>query len=280
MAESVCPDFGRLAGGFERCQRLVTTDGDAAVGKAERALESSRPRWASMHMCCDVRRVSQIGKKSADVMQSQVTGMIQLALSLGTAGAMSSFRRMLRHVVGERLRVRAGVAGPTADSRRQALLDLFFPEVPGRGSSFMHRRIIAAFANGDWSSADCAEHYSVGCCAGEEDTRQKMTTLLCNTLARSCCPVFPRARWTRADATINWLGLLWSIHELLPAVIVRWACNLGTSRRTVCDQAGDHTFQLRAITGDALPTEEGPSDEAAAAGASGGVSDAGVGQMR
>ena len=89
------PKMPRIMDRFSRCQRLATTDGDGAIAKAERSMANSDSRSMMMHLTCDVHRVSGIGRKIADLLSADVSGMIQLALSLSTSGAMRSFRRLL-----------------------------------------------------------------------------------------------------------------------------------------------------------------------------------------
>lgn len=231
MASQVSLQLGRLSDRFQRVQRLSTTDGDAAVGKAERAIAAEDPRQHCLHTTCEVHRVSLLARKVGDLMSADVTGMVNLALSLGTAASMRSFRRVLRDIVVQQLRLRPALPEPAAERHRQALLDLFCPVQLGRGSSVIKRRMIEALANGDWSREGCIEHVCRGCCTGASDTQNKMASILCNMLARSACPIFPRSRWTRVDQTLCWLGMLWSVHRLLPAVLTEWASRLGLRGR-------------------------------------------------
>lgn len=229
MAEQVSPALDKLSARFERVQRLAATDGDNAIGKAERALSVAlQPRVACLHTTCDAHRTSAIARKIADMTPSETSGMIQLALTLSAAGAMRSFRKILRKVVVDRLLIRQSEPGLLAQERRQSLLDLFCPVQPENGSTLIRRRVVEALANGDWDQAGCVEHVCKGCCRSREDTAGKMASMLCNILARQACPVFPRSRWTRADRTLRWLGMLWSLHRLLPTVYMEWASRLGT----------------------------------------------------
>lgn len=228
LCRLVDPGFGRLIDRFSRVQRLVTTDGAAAIAKAERAYAQERPQQAVMHLVCEVHRVSHIGKRFDELMPQDVGNMVHLARSLHQPGAMKRFRAILRLEIAASLEIRHGSPGPDADQRREAILDLFCPIVPGQGKSLFKRRVVAALANGDYSVRGRFQHFCRGCCRGREDTVYKLTTLYCNLVARSACPVFPRSRWTRSELTMQWLGLLAMTHNLLSVVYTKWAAELGT----------------------------------------------------
>lgn len=249
LCRDVEPVMPRIMDRFQRCQRLAMTDGDAAIAKAERALAKKRTTVPTLHLSCDVHRLSSIGRRSSDIMASDVTGMIQVALSLGSAGAVQSFRRVLRQVLQRRLRIVTGAPGPRADDRRRALLNMFCPLVPGKGASVYRRRLISALANGDWGKSGCFEHYCNGCCRSAEDAEQKILTVLPNLVARQACPSFPRSRWTRAERTLRWLGLLWAMHNLLAEVYIEWARNCGTKSRP-------HAAQESAFVSGAPPLQD------------------------
>lgn len=274
LCRQVTPTMPKIMDRFRRCQRLVTTDGDGAIARAERAMAQSESRSATMHQLCDVHRVSAIGKRSAEIISGDVTGMIQLALSLSSAGAMASFRRILRRALLDRLRIRLGTPGLVADERRGALLDLFFPIIPGRGTSVFRRRLIAGLANGDWDKPDVFEHYCNGCCKSEEDTRHKVCTLLVNVLARHACPTFPRSRWTRADRTLRWLGGLWVVHNLLPTVYSEWACRFLSKTRAARGASQGGPSSLAPIADMDMPEVEADGSELVGDAAAGQVDEA------
>lgn len=222
---------GAVADRFQRLQRVAITDSDAAISKAERAIARAEGGQPNLHLTCDIHRASAIAKRAADFTPGEVSGLIQLALSLSSASACRSFREVLRRVIADRLQIRQGSAGPAAEKHRQSVLDLFCPVLPGRGSSLVRRRTVSALANGDYSQSHCVQHFCNGCCANEEEAKRRVTRSLCSAFTRRACPVFPRSRWTKADATLRWVGLLAVVHDLLRVVYTTWALQFGAHIR-------------------------------------------------
>ena len=227
----VHPPMCRLEGRFNRSQKLAQTDGDNSLGKAERNDSRAHPARADMHLQCVVHKIAGMAKGFTRLVKLDITQIIHLALSLCSAGAMKVFRKMLREVIMLRLVIIDGAPGDADNDHREAVLNTFCPVVANKGSSLFKRRMVGALANGRYSVEDVFEHWEVGCCVDEEDTRRKLVTVYVNMVARTACPVFPRHRWTRVCETLRWLGLLAATHNLLPEVYARFAEYHGTKRR-------------------------------------------------
>ena len=138
---------------FNRSDRHAMIDSDGAVLRSERALSNTAPHRLLNHMLCRVHRIAKIATKGADAMlKDDVSSAIHIALTLQSAGAMRVFRRCLRKVICERVRVCRGSPSFAADLHRRKVLDLFVPIKPGVHASFVRRAIVEVCANGDYSS--------------------------------------------------------------------------------------------------------------------------------
>lgn len=225
----VSPPWQRIADRFERRQRLVTTDGAPEIMKAERVMHKANPFTASCHTLCSIHRVSAIAKRFGDHVAGDIGLIIHFALSLRPSGAMRRFRKLLRGVLGEWLVVLDGYTHVAADSHRTVVLDLCLPPLPDTPTTIKNRSLVEVLANGNYLAAGRFEHYCRGCCKDIRDTRRKIFEIYVPIVAGRRCPLFPRSRWTRSEATMRWLCLLSLTHGLLQETYQRWAASYGTT---------------------------------------------------
>ncbi len=57
-------------------------------------------------------------------MKGEISGILNLSLSLGSAASMGSFRRVLSSLVAERIAITRELLGPAADECRDFVLSL------------------------------------------------------------------------------------------------------------------------------------------------------------
>lgn len=177
------PQCDVIGGRFQRCQRLATTDGDKACGLAERAAANGRKQWEHCHSLCDLHRVALVAKRLHRLMPFEMTGIINISLSLKVAGGMRLFRSILRRVLAERVRRLEGRPGPHADWHREAVLNTFCPADPQRPSSMSQRLIVSRLANGNYQNCNEVEHFCEGCCNNEAETIAKFCTVFTRAIA-------------------------------------------------------------------------------------------------
>lgn len=247
-----------LEGRFLRAERLSTTDAHAANLRAERTIAFEAPSLAHCHHLCDIHKVSHIAQKVGALVDSDISGLVHMALSLQAGGSMRQFRKVLRKRLSQCVVRLAGSPGPGADAHRRCVLDTFLPVLPKRPGSRMRRATVELLANGDYSVPGVVQHYCRGCCKDASDTRVKFATVLSNALANTAPKVFPRSRWTGADECLRFFGLLASLNGLLKDVYTEWAESLGTKLPA--------TMKLGASVGDAYELEEHADDDGAGAG--------------
>eukprot|EP00959_Pyramimonas_sp_CCMP1952_P082593 1725925-Pyramimonas_sp.AAC.1 len=233
-----CLDFSQkgldaVAALFQRRDRHVMSDSDTAVLRGERCLATKRPDTAVLQGFCRLHRISSIATNGIDKMlKDDVTGIINIALSLKASGAMRVFRRSLRAIIRDRLVVLRGSPGPVADLRRAKLLDAFCPIHPGDGKALIDRAVVELCANGNWDNHDVFEVYV----AGPYD-RDEIIHYICvhfvKVVAGKCFRPYPRSRWTGARGTLERLGLLMNIHGLFEAAHVHFCKSYNVTVRQV-----------------------------------------------
>jgi len=213
-----------LLASFRRRQRVVCTDGDAAVMKCERCVSAGQASVDTLHTRCEIHKIYGMHKVVFDQMKAVISKLKHIALSLNASDGMRSFRVVLRRVVAERLDYRDNsVPSQHNFMQNKRILDLFLP--PSNATSRLRRAIVLVLANGDWLDRRSLVHHCVGrqCCADKVACRAKFTTFLVNALAGASPPVWPQARWLGAEAAIGWIGLLQAVHGLLGVAYCAWA---------------------------------------------------------
>lgn len=257
------PNMRNLEGRFGRVQRLLTTDGDAACAKAGRAQAVEERFVGHLRLTCDVHKTSHVAQRVDSLASLEVTGMVNLALSLQAPGAMRDFRKHLRKYLSSTVVRLAGSPSAAADRHRIAILDMYCPPIRGRPQKQLKRAIVAALANGDYRETGQVQHYCQGCCQNEAETKLKFVSVFTNLLAGRAPRVFPRSRWTGADECLRWLGLVASIHGLLGKVYPAWAAAMGTKLPKSAADPGQASF----LQGGDMVVESEDADAFAAWGA-------------
>lgn len=179
-----CPDMAQLEGRFRRSERLSTTDGDKACCLAERAIAHEERHKSHGHSLCEIHRIALLAKKAYRLMSFELSGLVNIALSLRVPGGMRAFRQILRRVLSERtVRLTQGSPGQRADLSREAVLGMFAPVSGGSLGSLTRRLVISKLANGNYENMAEVEHYCSGCCSSREETVAKMVTVYTRAVA-------------------------------------------------------------------------------------------------
>ena len=224
---------------FQGSQRLVCTDADAAVEKAERIMEQADDDNC-LRTKCEIHRCYIWHGTVFEQVEAQINKLRHLALALQDGDSMRSFRAVLRDVLGEQLDFRPGeVARPREVAKSIKLLDIFAPSA-SLGNR-VKRAVILSLCNGDWSERARVTHRCQGCCTSREHCLSKMTTLFVAATVGAAPKVWPTDRWTGATPAIEWLGLLESVHGLLAMTFTRWA---GVKRVAELGSASNHVLAL------------------------------------
>ena len=207
----ICPNFALIAD-FERIVRVLTSDRDAAIRKAERRTAEENPMVSHIHFPCHIHIAAGIMGRVSELMKDGVSCLVELALCLGQAGAMAAFRKALREVLQQDLRIRLGAPPSEHEGHRRSILDLAYAGSP---AAFAARRsVVEGLANGDWSRRDVVEHWASGP-VSRSSIVNRFQKLFVWAVASASPRVFPRHRWTGAEDAIRWVLLLMSCHGLL-----------------------------------------------------------------
>ena len=209
--------------------RHSCTDKYTANFAAERGLSAIWSKQTLVHTTCDIHKLYSSTKSSMSVADPDVSGLLALALGWSESGAVATFKQALCRIFARRLVIYYSAA-PTEDADSKAsqyqrhLFDLFLPLTgvsPSRAKQHKLRRfVLGRLLNGHLYQKKQVQHYcSYGCCAHAEATLRIFAVYCAWALVPCQAPVFPRSRWTRWDAAIDWAGLIEGCHGLLSQVI-------------------------------------------------------------
>lgn len=202
--------------------RIPTCDRFGANLKAERLI-ASHHETLSIPFVCDVRKHSSCVQKSLHLASNTLSGLVNLALALESAGSLNRLRDCLQSIFEESLII-AHTPPPDEESdefqHRLAVYDLFLPL---RGPKDKKRRfILQAFANGNIQSSEIVHHCVYQCCDSHEETLKRFRSEVTEALLPTKLQVLNRKSWTGADRVLEWAGLLHSPYQLLPRILMRF----------------------------------------------------------
>ncbi|CAK0879157.1 unnamed protein product [Prorocentrum cordatum] len=200
----------------EQRVRLVTTDQGGGCIKCERGIaEKDRQGWQHLHLHCEVHITSLVHKNSFKLVTENVTGMVRCALSLKLAGHMGSFRQVLREVIGSMILFKVGAPPPEAFFYRRMALRLL-----SSSGSLVIQKFVALnkFPNGDWRNRSNVEVYVPAFPDGVDLDAHK---------AKYKTSLYPRDKWTGADACIDQFLSQELCHGLLTKAYPIWAKSMG-----------------------------------------------------
>jgi hypothetical protein len=214
-----------IASAFHRRQRIICNDGDGAIEKCERLVESRVPAIASMRNKCEVHRASGMRTKTMNVFGVMIRFLIHMSLSIGFGSAVAIMRQELKGVFKDKVDyVPHTSPPPSAKSELKHLLDIFASiRTP---STRLRRVIIETLFTGSPSSSRI-QHFCKGCCSGSEDCLAKFQSHGVVALAGFAPRPFPRHRWTRQEEGSNWLGLFEGLNRLFSETFRRFCCRVG-----------------------------------------------------
>eukprot|EP00971_Amphidinium_carterae_P277982 5518161-Amphidinium_carterae.5 len=200
-----------LASDIQPLQSLRNTTGESCL---------HRQTW-----CQHKRGIALATDKTyEDLIPHDVAGVIHLALSLGAPGAMDIFREALLEVVKERLVMKVGSPRPAALEHKCRILRM---SMSTSTNSAEKQAILYSVLNGDWFNTAEIEFYPGFLQKETVNDKEQVVNLvhaaLCSTIAGSKPSLWPRSRWTGADASINSIAILEHVHGLLSLVYAKFA---------------------------------------------------------
>ena len=204
--------------------RHTCSDRYSANNVAERLLSGFYSDSTLCHLWCDVHRLYSVIKGSLSIAEKDVSGCLAFALGFGEPGIVPTMRTALAKILLRRLCV---VHDDRPDGRvsqyRQDVFDMFLPlqnVSPARRKMNRKRRfVLSYFCNGPYWEETVYHFCPYGYCSSAESSLKAFVVFVSWALLPFRCPVYPRSRWTRADEAFDFVGLLCSVHNLLPALI-------------------------------------------------------------
>ena len=205
------------SGSFPFKMRVTTTDQAQANFAAEKTLVASRGKdWGSLHLPCLMHILAKVITKSFNLCEDQITGVINLTLSLSLGAQMTKFREALAEVISNQLSVVSGHGPPQdAEDYRSFVMKTFCSV----GKNLKVKQfLLQSFPNGDWRKRGVVEVYLPAHVQIDTNTlTKKLCKSLLLALTGSLYRVYPRHRWVGADASIEQIGLVEAIHGLCSA---------------------------------------------------------------
>ena len=148
---------------------------------------------------------------------------------------MEHLRAEAKDIIKRRVRICIGAPERTAAQKAQIedLFDLCLPRSgPREEANSIRRSELEVLLQGDvfsdeilWYLPDARVRL-----ANENDLKEYFSDRLSRLLVPGPLPLFPRHRWTGADATLEWL-LLTCVHNLMKAVVPGWLRRCGAGRK-------------------------------------------------
>ena len=141
--------MGLGARSFQGHGRAITTDGYTANFAAESALAVERHGDPSIHKSCLAHGVAGTYNKTFAPVDSFISGIIHIALSLGVGSSMSRFRHCLRLEISSRWSLLHGWPPASAVAWKRRVLRMFVTH----GNAIETRQTLLALCpNGEWRS--------------------------------------------------------------------------------------------------------------------------------
>ena len=170
--------------------------------------------WCSLHTSCNVHKIATCHKKTFDMVEPHIAGLIHWSLALSNSAMMNKFRETLRSLVEDRLVVLTGAPPLSARRFQEKALELF-----GQTGTrvAIKNYLLKTWLNGDWSNCGRVEVWVPPASQLQIPfLKQQVAKALVMATTSSAFRTYPRHRWTGCREAIDQLGLLMSIHGLGP----------------------------------------------------------------
>ena len=201
----------QLKAEFDRAQRGSCTDGDGAIGRAERAHEAHHG-VASLRSLCVVHKIGTMREDVCRVDAAVIRNVTHVSLSLRFGNHLKYFRTALRRVLTSRIRViRDRAPCPSARSRNETMLGAFIPNVR---KNRRRRLMLLSLLPGDWSDTTHVHAYPFSPDDKDETVVARVVFAVSALLVGSGPGSFPTRNWVRAEESPNWIGAMETIHRM------------------------------------------------------------------
>jgi hypothetical protein len=220
---------------------LITTDDHPSNVRAEQSIKAEPGGWNALHLVCDVHKLHGATSKVYDLCPADLSGLVNVSLSVSMATAMGRLRAELKRLLCARLTIYRGDAGADARSYRQGVLEIFgrscsldtpdtlvcglaasgdWKELRKRQRRQQQRhKVLTTLMNGEWRSRHEVQHFVLpGGYEKKEDCLRQICKYVVPALAGTGFRMFPRNRWLNSLESVDAIGLFIACHGLLPDV--------------------------------------------------------------
>ena len=231
--EDLAPELKRASRMFAVRIQHAVTDRYSANIKAELAMNADdKDGWILSHMFCKSHMIAQVLTKCTALLDSDISGVIALALAMQHAGSVQQLRKALNSIWSDRLLVKPGPAPQFPKRHRREVHDMFLSVLP-EGAAAGDKRYAAAntkrkqqrmilehYLNGELRSPEICHYTTTG--KTRAQILREFEVWVTPALVPGRCEVFPRSRWVGADLAVDFAGLLAAHHNIFGDLVARW----------------------------------------------------------
>lgn len=220
--------------------------------RAESHFKFTNPKQTTLEFPCDVHKKATYLKGALNVVQSVISGVVNVGLSLEGIGSLATLRDILQSVFREKLEVVFdNPPGGAIAKHRLAVLDLVCApphrnKTPELAAKTKKRRLILNyFCNSDLEKDEIVHYCPFACCSSPETTLAYFLEYVTWALLPRKMGVLSRKSWVGMDAQFDWLCTLSAFWNLHRHVIIKYTGSpsriLPTSTAT---DSSDSTFMI------------------------------------
>ena len=234
------PGLDDCAEKFQHHMYLFSSDEFSANGLTQWGLQALAPGRMQLSTLCDIHKGSTAQSRVFDLCGPAISAVINFALSTAQAGSTGKLQTFLADIIGAKFELKVGTPQVPHDAREHrksvfdlylAIPDFFAQETADAVSSKsrlritqrkQQRAILEHFLNDDIRKDQMIHWAQPGEYDDVDHARRTFLKFVVPALIPCSCPVFPRSRWFGADASLDFIGLLLSTHNLFVPLVERW----------------------------------------------------------
>ena len=242
------------ANSFQAKIRCASVDHHPSNLQAERQIQADRG-WLSFVIGCEVHTVANIHKHALAPLQSTISGILHLGLSVALGGLMDKFRRCLRSVIAERLDYPPVVGHSSLETTRHRLRAIAAMTIGwSRVSALQRRVILQLLPAGDWTDVKITTFLRPGetVVPDEATYRAEVSKSMATALVWHKFAIYRQDRWFGAEQCVAQPALLLLCHGLLEPAYERFCQQLGYKKEDAMGRGGS-AVQLLLLLLDLLP---------------------------
>ena len=213
---------------FGSKDRVVAVDSHPSNFCVERRIRRERRDWRSLVVPCEIHQLAITHATCFDPLESIVSGVLRMSLSLLTGGGVAEFRSCLVEIALQRILVIVGNPPAACVAYRRAALRWF---IPGGGSASVRRALLDLLPQGNWKRRDVVEVYAGVGDVDELGLRVRAARGLAEALAHRVFRVYRRGRWTGREEALCDVGILDVCCGLLTPTYQMWVEKRRRKRR-------------------------------------------------